>query len=230
MKAIKDGFLTGMTLQLAVGPVFFYILNVSISDGIANGFVSVAAAALGDATYITLAILGLGKILERNKIRTVFAYVSAVVLIFFGWMILESAVSGAITLSSDNNPDSLIGTFAKVYLLTISNPITIIFFTGLFSAKMIEKSYSKSQLRLFGFGTITATLLFMSANVIVANTLSAYISEVLVRVLNGTVGTILILYGVKRLYHTLFSTNDSAQDETVGISEQEELSEVPPSS
>ena len=54
MKQIISGLLTGLFLQLAVGPVFFYIFSITIDSNYRNGLFAVLAVTLADYIYITL--------------------------------------------------------------------------------------------------------------------------------------------------------------------------------
>jgi threonine/homoserine/homoserine lactone efflux protein len=92
--------------------------------------------------------------------------------------------------------------FASAFLLTISSPLTIVFWTSLFSSKAIEKGYSKKELVPFGFAAGLATLTFLGLAVTVLSTVRASIPVTVIQVLNGLVGALLILYGVVRLWKT----------------------------
>ncbi len=65
-----DGFLTGLILQIAIGPVFFYILNLTLQRSLIDGYFAILAAVLVDYLYITLAVLGVGKADRAEKIQT----------------------------------------------------------------------------------------------------------------------------------------------------------------
>jgi len=44
------------------------------------------------------------------------------------------------------------GVFAQAFLPSASNPLTVIFWSGVFAAQTAERHYDKSQLRWFGLG------------------------------------------------------------------------------
>ena len=69
MKIFKNGLMTGLVLQLAIGPVFFFIVNLTLQRTIFDGLAGALAVTLGDYFYITLSILGIGKLLERQQIK-----------------------------------------------------------------------------------------------------------------------------------------------------------------
>src|SRR3989338_11328840 len=161
MKIFRNGLFTGLALQIAIGPVFFYIINLTLQKTIFHGLVGALAVAIIDFSYVALAILGIGKILEKEKVKKIFGIFSSIVLVVFGLIIIR----GITNLSISNeiiDSTSLLSSFTSVLLLTISNPITIVLYTGILGSKGIEKNYTQRKLFVFGFGIGIATLIFMS--------------------------------------------------------------------
>ena len=93
MKTLKNGLITGLLLQLAIGPVFFYIVNLTLQKTIFDGLAGVFAVTVVDYFYITLAILGIGRLLENKRVKKVFGVFSSVILfIFFTSLFTTKAV------------------------------------------------------------------------------------------------------------------------------------------
>lgn len=63
----KNGLITGLLLQLAVGPVFFFIINLTIQKTVIDGLAAVMAVTIVDYFYITLSIIGVGTMLEKRR-------------------------------------------------------------------------------------------------------------------------------------------------------------------
>lgn len=63
------GLTTGLVLQLAIGPVFIFIANIAFQKGLTNALFAVSAVTIVDYIYIAMAIIGLGKILEQEKVK-----------------------------------------------------------------------------------------------------------------------------------------------------------------
>jgi threonine/homoserine/homoserine lactone efflux protein len=197
---LMDGFLTGLFLQLAIGPVFLYILNISLQRSVADGFVAVLAVTIVDYIYITSAILGVGKLLEKPKAKLYLGLISSIVLILFGIVMIISAINpDTIDLPNTEGGTSIFASFISVFILTISSPLTIVFWTGLFASKAIEKEYSKKQLLIFGIAAGSATLLFLGSSVLLFSLIRSSIPSGLLLILNIAVGSILIIYGTVRL-------------------------------
>jgi len=194
MKIFKNGLATGLVLQLAIGPVFFYIINLTLQKSIFDGLAGAVGVMLGDYTYIALSILGIGKLLEHRKIKKVFGVISSIVLIIFGLAILRSVIGvhlSTITIISSNPLFS----FVSALLLTLSSPLTIVLFTSVFTAKTLEYNFSKKELILFGLGTGSATFIFMAASVIIFSFIKGAVPVLIIQILNSVVGCLLIVYG-----------------------------------
>ena len=199
MKIIKNGLLTGLLLQLAIGPVFFFILNLTLQRTILNGLIAVFAVTIVDYFYITLAILGIGHFLENKRVKKIFGIVSSIVLIIFGVIIIRDVIGTDISTDLDTNSSNLFTSFTSVFFLTISSPMTIVFFTSLFAAKAVEYNYTKRKLLIFGLATGSATFLFLGTSVILFSLIGGAIPIIVIRILNILVGILLIGYGTIRL-------------------------------
>lgn len=198
MKVFIHGLATGLGLQIALGPVFFFIANLTLRGTIFNGLAGVLAVTIVDYFYIALSILGVGKLLEHKKVNKTFGIVSSIVLAIFGISIIKGAFGGVST-TVDASSMNLMTSFVSVFLLTISSPMTILFFTSLFTAKAVEYNYKKKELVAFGLGTGFATVLFLGISTTILSLVKEDIPVVLVQVLNLTVGLLLIGYGGIRL-------------------------------
>jgi threonine/homoserine/homoserine lactone efflux protein len=199
LRVFVNGLSTGLVLQLAIGPVFFFILNITLQRSLLDGLLSVLAVTVVDYVYITLAITGVGKLLEKKTVQKKLALISSMVLVIFGIIMLVSARDILTETKLQAQPASDYGSsFLSAFLLTLSSPLTIVFWTGLFAAKAIEYTYSKRQLVVFGFSAGLATLLFLGCAVVILSLVQASVPALLVRLLNVLVGALLILYGVIR--------------------------------
>jgi threonine/homoserine/homoserine lactone efflux protein len=193
-----NGYFTGLLLQLAVGPVFFFILNIVFQRTIIDGLLASAGVTIADYIYILLAVMGVGKLLQNKKAKNIFGIAGAVILFLFGlFMIISIEKSEGAKLPA-LLPANYFASFSSAFFLTISSPMTIVFWTGLFSAKSIEMGYTEKQLRIFGIAAGLATITFLGIFVIGLSFIKAYIPTVIVKILNLLVGFLLIIYGAIR--------------------------------
>ena len=203
MKIFKNGLLTGLVLQLAIGPIFFYIINLTLQKTTLNGLTATLGAMLADYVYIMLAIFGIGKLLEKEKVKKVFGIISSIVLIIFGIFVIKNVLMINTSASINTNSASLFSSFIYTFFLTLSSPLTIFLWTSLFTAKAIEYNYSKNELFIFGFSTGLATFVFIGSAVVIFSLIKQAIPIVLIQTLNMIVGCLLIGYGGIRLRKVL---------------------------
>ncbi len=188
-----------MLLQVAIGPVFFYLVNVAIQQDLSAAFAAVIAVTLVDYIYISLAVLGVGRILNNDRWKKVFGNISAVVLIGFGIFMLKGAFDRLQVSASIQDP-GIVKTFLSVFFLTISSPVTIIFWMGVFASKSIELDLSRRQTVLFGVGSGFSTLVFLGIVVILVNLLQKSIPFMAAVYANLVIGVVIISYGFLRIW------------------------------
>jgi threonine/homoserine/homoserine lactone efflux protein len=200
-----SGLLTGFILQLAIGPVFFYLLNISIQRTLIDGLFAVLAVSIVDYLYIVLAILGVGKLLEKKKVKRVFGIFSSIVLALFGILMIKDGLINKASTIEVIGGSSFVNSFLSTFILTVSSPLTIVFWTSMFSTKAIEKNYNKQQLTVFGLSSGLATILFLGLSVIVFTLIKTSIPMNITKYANITVGSILIMYGIIRIIKQVVS-------------------------
>ncbi len=202
MKAevIIRGFITGLILQIAVGPVFLFIVNLSLEYGLLKGLSAVSGVLLVDYLYILLAIYGVGKLLEVSKFKKAFMLISSIVLVIFGSILLRKGLLFNFEEQIELRHLSLVQSFGSTFLLTISSPLTIVFWTSIFTSKSIEYSLTKEELLPFGLAAGFATAVFLGSSVIILSLLNSFIPIILIRIMNVIVGFILLSFGIIRIF------------------------------
>jgi len=201
---IVDGFITGLFLQLAIGPVFFYILSITIDSNYLNSFSAILAVTIVDFIYIFLSIVGIGQFLKKPKIKNIFGILSAVVLLLFGIIIFLNGFKSTNSSSMDYSSNwNVWNSFIGCFVLTISSPLTILFWTSIFSSKAIEREYKQKQLLAFGLGSGLATLVFLSVSMRILSLAKSFIPSIAIQILNCLVGITLFIYGSIRIIKSI---------------------------
>lgn len=199
MKPLKNGLLTGLILQLSLGPVFFYIINLTISKSIYVGLIGVLAVTIVDFIYMSLAVRGTGGILIKPKLKRLFQFLGPIILIIFGILVFPSHSEYIFNIYGSAVNSGLLQSFINVCIITLSNPLTIIFFSGLFTAKAIEYNYTKSEANIYGVGVVISTLIFMTFSVFIFSIFKPLINNNYVDILNKIVAATILIYGLLRL-------------------------------
>lgn len=195
---VWKGFCFGMLLQLAVGPVCLFVLNTSAGYGFVKTLPLVAAVTLADALYVGLSCLGVAAVVNRPKVKAAVRVMGCAVLFLFGLDMLLGPFGVTLLpgfrLFSVSSGGSV---FLKGLVLTLSNPLTILFWSGMLTAKVTENRWDKKHLAFFASGCVMATVIFLSAVAAVGGLLGGVLPNMVIAVLNAVVGLVLIYFGVR---------------------------------
>jgi threonine/homoserine/homoserine lactone efflux protein len=197
---ILKGLKFGMLLQFAVGPMCLMVFNTTTTYGFIYGLQVVFAIGLIDALYIALSCVGVAAIINKAKVKAVIKLAGCLVLVLFGVNtisgVFDFSLLPKIALFSNTASDNL---FGQGLLLTASNPLTIVFWSGMFSTQMIENKWDKKQLFFFAVGCVMATIIFLTVVAFLGSVLSDYLPQIIVQFLNVIIGIVLIFLGIRLL-------------------------------
>jgi threonine/homoserine/homoserine lactone efflux protein len=87
--------------------------------------------------------------------------------------------------------------FLSAALLTASNPLTIVFWAGVFGAKVAAERYGKAELWLFSTGCVTATVAFLTAIALVGALMGQVAPGQVLVWLNVAVGCALLYFAAR---------------------------------
>lgn len=196
---IWKGFRFGMFLQIAVGPICLFIFQTAASSGFLAAETGVLGAAIIDGLYILAAIFGLGKVLNKYpKMKEIIRYFGAAILVLFGLSNIVGVFGFSIIPSLDfHSEQSIEIIFVKTLVLTLSNPLTILFWAGVLSTKLVEEDFKQKDMYSFGLGAVLSTILFLSMISILGTFLFVFLEPVVLKGLNGIVGIVLVAFGIR---------------------------------
>jgi threonine/homoserine/homoserine lactone efflux protein len=195
---IGKGFRFGMMLQLAVGPICILIFNIGSSSGFFDAEMAVFAVTIVDASFILLAVFGFTSFISSERVKNKLKYFGALVLCLFGLnIILEAFNLGPLTNLFPIGNHNLNNPFLKGTVLTVSNPLTILFWVGVFSSKLAESNNSRNETYKFGLGAVLSTLFFLTFIAMLSSVVNSFIPENIIIILNILVGLALIYFGAK---------------------------------
>ena len=191
------GFKFGMILQLAIGPVCLFIFKMGGNKGFLFAELGVAGAALIDALYIFLATAGITSFIEKERVKKAFKIIGATIVGMFGLQTIFGGI-GLEKLSNLKLMESS-NSFIEGLLLTASNPLTILFWAGLFSAKLAEEQLARKEIYMFGFGCVLSTILFLSVIAFIGSITRHFLPAEIISILNSVVGVILICFAFRMI-------------------------------
>lgn len=201
---IFKGFKFGMLLQLAIGPVCIFIFREGCNRGFLSAEAGVLAVGLTDAFYVWLAIQGVAKLLEDKRTQKILTLLGAAIVGIFGLNIIGDAV-GMTIIPNFNlfHGVKAENTFLSGLILTVSNPLTVLFWAGVFSAKIAEERMQRKDTYLFGLGAVAATPLFLTFIALTGTFTQHFLPVRIIRLLNFLVGLALFVFAIKMVSKTV---------------------------
>ena len=174
------GLCFGMLLQLAIGPVCLFVFGTAVDQGFTAAFAAVLGTALTDGSEIVLAILGMRAVLAFFGISSILGS--------FDINLLPSFTSGGVLQAN---------AFVKAVLLALSNPLTVVFWAGIFASKIQTEGMKGRDLWWFGGGCVLATLTFLTGVAWLGAFAGAKVPALVVKGLNLVVGAALLLFAIR---------------------------------
>jgi len=125
------GLIIGLTIAAAVGPITLLVIRRTIDHGGLYGFASGLGVATADATYAGVAAFGLTAITSLLVSgHVLLGIVGGAVIAFMGYRTMISRPTGP---APDAERPGMVGAFASIYALTMTNPLTIVLYAGVFA-------------------------------------------------------------------------------------------------
>jgi threonine/homoserine/homoserine lactone efflux protein len=179
------GFQFGMLLQFSIGPVSLFVFRVAGEKGFLAGFLAVLAVALTDGLYILLAGAGVASVMKNPAVQRALKVFGCAVLVLFGLDAIGGAFGRSLLVlpgifSSAKARDP----FLQGDFLTASNPLTILFWGGVFSAAAKEKGLKNKELVFFGLGCVASALVFLSLTAVLGSVLQSFLPEIVINFSN----------------------------------------------
>ena len=210
---IVKGFKFGMMLQFVIGPVCIFVFNLASNNGFIDGIFAVAGVTAVDALYIFLASVGISRFLNLKKHEKLFSIIGASIILLFSVDIILGTACGISILPklslSIGNMNAL-GGFWQAVVLTASSPVTILFWSGVFSVKIIENKLGRADVILFSIGAVLSTLVFLGLIVCLGVIFHRFLPEVIMKLVNIIIAIILIYFSLTKLLkrRSSFASND----------------------
>ncbi|HET7181552.1 MAG TPA: LysE family transporter [Candidatus Limnocylindrales bacterium] len=125
------GLVIGFTIAMAVGPITLLVIRRTIDHGGWYGFASGLGVASADATYAGVAAFGLTAITSLLVSgHVLLGIVGGAIIAVMGY---RTMVSVPIAAAPDAERPGMVGAFASIYALTMTNPLTIVLYAGVFA-------------------------------------------------------------------------------------------------
>jgi threonine/homoserine/homoserine lactone efflux protein len=188
------GLVIGFSIAAPVGPIGILCIRRTLTEGRTSGFLSGLGAATADALYGCIAGFGL-TVISAFLVEQRFwiQLIGGVFLLALGVKTLRSAPAEQAAAASGTG---LTASYASTFLLTLTNPMTILSFAGIFAALGVAETggdVSAAALLVLGvFVGSAAWWLLLSGGV---GLLREKLSTGVLRWTNRLSGVILLVFG-----------------------------------
>ena len=196
------GLLIGFAIAAPVGPIGLLCIQRSLRDGFRVGFASGMGAATADSLYGLIAGFGLTAV---SSLLITYQFwiqlMGGIFLLYLGIkLLLTPAQEQTITLKTDK---SLWHAYSTTFFLTLTNPITILSFVGIFAGLGLENAnthYMDALVLVIGITLGSAFWwIFLSGGVTFI--LRHRVSITMLRGINWLSGIIILMFGMAALIY-----------------------------
>lgn len=152
--------LLGLSLAAPIGPVNAAQIDKGIKSGFFHSWLVGLGAMTADAIYMLLVYLGVIHFLETSFMRTFLWSFGFFVLVYTGFETLLSA--GKIVSNTRSSEDSLVKSFFSGFMMSLSNPLTILFWLGIYGSVLAKTAaeYDKTHLILYSIAIFIGLIIW----------------------------------------------------------------------
>lgn len=190
------GLILGFSIAAPLGPIGLLCIKRTLEGGRWHGVLSGLGAASADAVYGSLAAFGLAALLEHYTwIQTWTQILGGLFIIYLGvrFALAKEATRAA---GDDSQANSLGKVWVTTFLLTLSNPVTIFAFLGMFAGAGVQSTSSAIWLVL---GIFSGSMLWWLLLAQITHWLGKRMSPKVLLWVNRLAGLALIGFGVYAL-------------------------------
>ena len=192
------GFIIGFSIAAPVGPIGILCIQRTLSGGNLQGLVSGLGAATADALYGFIAAFGLTFISNFLVYQSIwFRLIGGLFLCYLGVRaFLKKPQEQTVSVANSTN----LSAYGTTFFLTLTNPMTILFFVGIFAGLGIVSEsihYASAGLMVIGvFAGSAAWWLLLSG---ATGLFRSKISEGKLALVNKISGVVILAFGVAAL-------------------------------
>jgi L-lysine exporter family protein LysE/ArgO len=141
--------LLGLSLAIPIGPVNAAQLDKGIKGGFFSAWLVGLGAILADGIYMIVVYLGVVHVIDTPFIKTFLWLFGSFVLVYTG---IESMISAKkIGAMKQRNREPLSKSFFSGFMMSITNPLTILFWLGIYGSVLANTAsiYGTKELILY---------------------------------------------------------------------------------
>ena len=201
---LVQNILLGLSLAAPIGPVNLEIIKRGLNSGFKQAFLTGFGAMCADTTYLILIFFGLTSFLNFSFMKIILGIAGSIILVSLGVMSAKEYFRKAV--ATENKPHRLFkASFITGYVLAISSPMTIVWWTGVFGALLAAQTIIHTNISAF-FSCLSILLgcfLWVSFLSTALHWGKKIINEKITRLISLFAGCFLIVFGIYFLYRAI---------------------------
>ncbi|WP_166238432.1 LysE family transporter [Paenibacillus turpanensis] len=196
MSIFVSYILLGLSLAAPIGPVNAAQLDKGIRFGFWHAWLVGLGAMVADAIFMLLIYFGCAHFLSTPFMKTFLWSFGCFVLLYCGIDSIRNA-NGIMTRGGDG-PESPIRSFSSGFFMTLTNPLSILFWLGIYGSILAKtaESYATKDLLLYSSGIFIGLFLWDVTMALVASLFSRFIRRGALVFITKLAGLSLIGFGV----------------------------------
>jgi threonine/homoserine/homoserine lactone efflux protein len=194
---LARGLAIGFTVAAAVGPISLLTIRRTLAHGPVYGLVSGMGVALADASYGGIAAFGLTAVTSvLVGLRVALGLIGGVFLVWLAIRTIRARPAGAdgAAAEPDERP-GLAGAFLSIYGLTMTNPMTILSFAGIFAGLGLA-GRGGAEAALLTLGVFLGSSLWWVVLTAVVGRLRSRVALAALGRVNRLSGAVLLVFGL----------------------------------
>jgi threonine/homoserine/homoserine lactone efflux protein len=193
---VLKGIIVGISVSAPLGPLGILCIQRTINKGFFAGFVSGLGAAVADILYASVAGFGISIIADFLKEHELFIRaLGGIIVLVVGFLIFNSNPVKQIR-HQKTQKRTYVSDFFSSIVITITNPLTIVFFGAVFAGFGLDESTTLNPILLTLAGIFSGALLWWMSLTIVVNIFRHKIRLRNLYWINKITGIIVAVFGV----------------------------------
>jgi threonine/homoserine/homoserine lactone efflux protein len=196
MNIFLSYILLGLSLAAPIGPINAAQIDRGIRNGFMNSWLIGVGAVVADGVYMLVVYIGVVQFLETAFMQTFLWFFGCFVLMYTGIETFMNA--GKINLEHSRGKEPLIKSFFSGFLMSISNPLTILFWLGIYGSVLAKTAatYNTGQVVLYSSAIFIGLLIWDIAMASVSSSSRKFLTPRLLVVISCFSGLSLIGFGI----------------------------------
>lgn len=191
----------GLLLSVMIGPVFFTLIQSSLSHGFRYAAVLAIGILSSDIIYVLITYFGINLISEIAYFEYILGLVGGAILMGFGInSILKKQVgrpnSGGISLPKPLKRNG----FLKGFSINGINPFVLLFWISIASLVQVKTDFKNTDVIGYYSGLLITVFCIDLLKSFIAKQLSGFVTPRVMLILNKLVGVIMIGFGLRMIW------------------------------